>query len=187
MKTRMQEKIEKLVTPKLLEKFGFGNPNMTPRLEKAVLNVGIRADLKDPKFIEEFSKDLASISGQYPVKTRAKKSISAFKIREGQVVGLMVTLRGKRMYEFVDKLFNVALARIRDFRGLEEKGFDKNGNYSIGFRDQISFPEISPDGVSHPFGAQVTLTVKARKPEHSREFLRLLGLPLKKAETLKKS
>lgn len=179
METRLQKKINKEIVPQLQERFGFKNPNMSPKLEKAVINVGIRSDLKDPKLVEDFIRDLQAITGQMPVKTRARKSISSFKIRQGQVIGLMVTLRGRRMFEFVDKLLNVTLARIRDFRGLEGKGFDKSGNYSIGLKDQISFPEISPDGVTHPFGIQVTLAIRTKDREHSRAFLKLLGLPLK--------
>jgi large subunit ribosomal protein L5 len=181
MLPRILQKIEKEVKPKLVAEFGLGNPNRAPRVRKITLNVGIRSDLKDAKVIDEYIKDLAAISGQHPVKTLAKQSISSFKIRQGQTVGLVVTLRGKRMYEFLDKLLNVSLARIRDFRGLDEKGFDRNGNFSIGFHDQISFPEISADSVAHLFGLQVTLTIDAPSREQAVAFLKLLGLPIKKS------
>ena len=162
------------------KKYGWTNPNMIPKIRRVVVNVGIRSDLKDPKIIDEFIKDIKAITGQTPVKTRAKKSISSFKIRDGQVVGLMVTLRGKRMYEFLDKLLNITLARVRDFRGLSPDGFDRQGNYSIGLRDQIAFPEISTDSVAHLFGLQITISLDARKPEEAREYLKMLGLPLKR-------
>ncbi|MCL5436188.1 MAG: 50S ribosomal protein L5 [Patescibacteria group bacterium] len=175
----LQQKENKDVRPKLAAQFKYGNLNMTPKLIKIVLNVGLRSDLKDARVVDEYTRDLAAISGQKPVSTVAKKSISSFKIREGQTVGLMVTLRGKRMYEFLDKLINVTLPRVRDFRGLEEKGFDRSGNYSLGFRDQLAFPEISAESVDHLFGIQVTLTVSARTREAGIVYLRALGLPLK--------
>lgn len=175
----LKEKIDKVIKPKMQAEFGYKNPNMAPKLVKAVLNVGIRSDLKDARVIDEYIRDLAAISGQQPVKTKAKKSISSFKIRQGQTVGLTVTLRGRRMYEFLDKLFNVALARVRDFRGLDEKGFDGSGNYSLGFHDQLSFPEISAEAISHFFGIQVTIAVMSESREESIFFLRSLGLPIK--------
>lgn len=179
---RLLKKINTEVKPKMQSSLGLPNLNMVPRIQKIVVNAGIRSDLKDAKIIEEYIADLKHITGQVPVKTRAKKSISSFKIRQGQTVGLMVTLRGTRMYEFLDKLLNVSLARIRDFRGLSEKGFDSKGNYSIGFRDQISFPEISADSVSHPFGIQVTIVVEAPTLAAAREFFKFLGFPLKKED-----
>jgi len=175
----LKEKINKQVKPKMQAQFSYKNPNMSPKLVKVVLNVGIRSDLKDARVIDEYIRDLTAISGQQPVKTKAKKSISSFKIRQGQTVGLAVTLRGRRMYEFLDKLINVTLARVRDFRGLDEKGFDKSGNYSLGFRDQLSFPEISAEAMSHFFGIQVTIALSAESREESIFFLRFLGLPIK--------
>ena len=177
--SRLQEKIIKEVAPKLQQKFGFDNIHSIPKLVKVVINVGIRSDIKDPKAIDSYVENLKLITGQQPVKTRAKKSISSFKLRQGQVNGLVVTLRGRRMYEFLDKLLNVTLARVRDFRGLSEAGFDSKGNYSLGFRDQTPFPEISAEDAKHLFGLQVTVVVDAPKKEHAKEFLKLIGLPLK--------
>jgi len=175
------EKIRKTINPKLLTAFGIANVHALPRLEKVVINVGVRSDNKDPKTVEHCIEDLRIITGQQPIKTRARKSISSFNVREGQVVGLMVTLRGKRMYAFVDKLLNVALARVRDFRGLDPKSLDGSGNFSIGFRDQIPFPEISADSIKYPFGLQVTLVVQANSRQLALEFLKQIGLPLKQA------
>jgi len=168
--------------PQLVKELSLGNAMAAPKVEKVVLNVGIRSDMKDPKAVENIIEDFKKITGQQPVKTLAKKSISSFKVREGQVVGVAVTLRGKRMYEFLNKLFNVTLARVRDFRGVDEKGFDKFGNYTIGFKDQVPFPEISADQIKTHFGMQVTIVVKSRKPEHARTLLTMMGLPLKKQE-----
>lgn len=176
---RLLEKINKHVVPELQKQFGFSNAHMVPRLDKIVVNVGIRSDIRDPKLIDDYIRDLKAIVGQAPVKTRAKKSISSFKIREGQVIGLMVTLRGRRMLDFLDKLINASLPRVRDFRGLEERGFDRSGNYTMGMRDQLSFPEISPESVSSSFGLQITIAVSAESPEQARAFIRGLGLPLK--------
>lgn len=176
---RLLEKIKRYVYPVLQAQFDYGNPMMLPRARKVVINVGIRSDIKDAKVMEDYAKDLAAITGQRPVQTRARKSISSFKIRQGQVVGLVVTLRGRRMYEFLDKLFNVVLPRVRDFRGLDERGFDPRGNYSIGLRDQLSFPEISPESATHAFGLQITIAVEAKSPSAARAFLRHSGLPLK--------
>jgi large subunit ribosomal protein L5 len=177
---RIQEKIKKVIYPALKSGLKVDNVHALPSLTKVVVSVGIRSDLKDQKVIDAILEDLRAITGQKPVQTRSKKSISSFGIREGQIVGAVVTLRGKRMYDFVEKLFNATLPRIRDFRGFDKKGFDKQGNFSIGFRDQIPFPEISADTVKNNFGLQVTLTVKAESNNASREFLTLLGLPLKK-------
>ena len=177
-----KEKVNKEVKPKMQAQFGYKNPNMAPKLVKVVLNVGIRSDLKDARVIDEYIRDLTAICGQQPVKTKAKKSISSFKIRQGQTVGLAVTLRGRRMYEFLDKLFNITLARVRDFRGLDEKGFDESGNYSLGLRDQLPFPEISAEAMSHFFGIQVTIAVSSESRKESIFFLRSLGLPIKQKE-----
>ena len=174
------EKIHKEIYPKLRLSFGIENIHAVPRVEKIVINVGIRSDIKDAKAVESITEDLKAITGQAPVKTLAKKSIASFKTREGQVVGIMVTLRGARMHQFLDKLLNVTLARVRDFRGLPSNAFDASGNYSIGLKDQLAFPEISPDKIRHTFGLQVTIVTNAEQPEHAREFLKLLGLPIKK-------
>jgi large subunit ribosomal protein L5 len=177
--SNLQQKDKQEIRPKLAAQLHYRNVNMAPKLVKIVLNVGLRSDLKDARIVDEYIRDLTAISGQKPVATVAKKSISAFKIRQGQTVGLMVTLRGKRMYDFLDKLINITLPRVRDFRGLEEKSFDPSGNYSLGFKDQLAFPEISAESVNHLFGIQVTLTVSARTREDSIAYLRALGFPLK--------
>lgn len=176
----LSEKIQKEVYPKLKSKFGIENIHAVPKIEKIVINVGIRSDLKEAKAVENIIEDLKLITGQAPVKTLAKKSIAAFKTREGQVVGLMVTLRGARMNQFLDKLLNVTLARVRDFRGLPRNAFDTSGNYSIGLKDQLAFPEIFPDKVRHVFGMQITIVASAKNPEQAKEFLKLVGLPIKK-------
>lgn len=180
--TNFQKHLQKEIRPQLQKQFGYKNLNAGPIIQKITLNVGIRSDLKDVKVIDEFVRDLKAITGQQPVKTLAKKSISAFKIRTGQVIGLMVTLRGDRMYDFLEKLLKVTLARIRDFRGLESSSFDRQGNYSIGFKDQIAFPEISSESVSHMFGMQITITISARNPKEAQAYLKLIGLPLKNSE-----
>ena len=174
------EKINKDLRPTLQKELGVKNIHSLPSVAKTVINVGIRSDVGDKKVIENIIQDLKAIAGQSPVKTLAKKSVSAFKVREGQVVGLMVTLRGRRMYDFLDKLMNVTLARVRDFRGLEEKGFDSSGNYSIGLKDQTAFPEISSDQMKTPFGLQVTIVMRAENKDQAKKFLKLIGLPLKK-------
>nr|AMR06906.1 ribosomal protein L5 [uncultured bacterium] len=176
------QKIQKEIYPKLKSTFGIENINAVPKIQKIVINVGIRSDLKDAKAVENIVEDLKLITGQAPVKTLAKKSIASFKTREGQVVGLMVTLRGTRMNQFLDKLFNVTLARVRDFRGLPGNAFDASGNYSIGLKDQLAFPEILPDNVKQVFGMQVTIVTRANTPEQAKEFLKLIGLPIKKED-----
>ena len=178
----LTDKIKKEVYPKLKNSFGIENINAVPKMEKVVINVGVRSDIKDGKAIESIIEDLKAISGQVPVKTLAKQSIASFKTRKGQVVGLMVTLRGSRMNEFLNKLLNVTLARVRDFRGLPETGFDAFGNYSIGLKDQLAFPEISADIVRHSFGLQITIVTNSRTPDQAKEFLKLLGLPTKEQQ-----
>ncbi|MEK9152628.1 MAG: 50S ribosomal protein L5, partial [Patescibacteria group bacterium] len=164
-KHRFQLKYDKDVVPKLQERFGMKNIMATPRFRKVVLNVGLKSGIKDPKFVEQAEKTLERISGQKPVKTLAKKSISNFKIRQGMVVGVMVTRRGRRMYDFLDKLINITLPRIRDFRGLSPKTLDARGNMSIGFREFISFPEIRPDEVEKLHGLEVAIVTDAKDRE----------------------
>lgn len=178
--SKIAQQIKKHIAPKLMKEFSLDNILAAPKVKKIVLNVGVRSDTKDAKAIEDYIKDLKAITGQSPVKTLAKKSVSSFNIREGQVVGLMVTLRGKRMYDFLEKLIMATLPRVRDFRGLDMKGFDKNGNYSIGLRDQLAFGEISADSVGHTFGMQVTITIDAKSRDQAIAFMKELGLPLKK-------
>lgn len=161
------------------KKFGYSNDLAVPKLEKVTINIGASKALQDPKYLEVMEDVIKRITGQKPVKTRAKKSIAGFKIREGMVVGFKVTLRGKRMYEFVDKLVNITLPRVRDFRGLDKKMIDKQGNLSIGFQEYIAFPEIKSDEVEKLHGVQVAITTTAKKLEDGLELFKLLGFPIK--------
>lgn len=179
MKNRLLEKYKKEIIPALKEKFGYGNKMAVPRLEKVVLNIGLSAGFKDEKYIESVKQTLERISGQKPVFTKAKKSIASFKIRQGNVVGVMVTIRGGRMYDFVDKLINITLPRVRDFRGISPKSVDKNGNLSLGFKEHIVFPEISADEVERLHGLEVAVVTTAEKKEEGFELLKLLGFPFK--------
>lgn len=175
--SRLKEKYIKEVIPALKEKFGYRNNLAVPKLEKVIVHVGLSQGLKDPKFVETAENTLSIITGQRPVKTKAKKSISNFKIRKGLVIGMMVTLRGEKLYDFVDKLINVALPRVRDFRGLSSKAMDRSGNLSIGFRENICFPEIEPDEIERLHGLQVTIKSTAGSKEKGLELLKLLGFP----------
>jgi len=168
------------VLPKLRSEFGYKNVHSVPTLKSVTLNVGLGAGLKDAKIIETAEKTLTKISGQKPVNTKARKSIATFKIREGNVVGMKVTLRGKRMWDFMEKLIKVSLPRVRDFRGLSRKAFDGQGNYSIGFKEHIAFPEIHSDEIDLIHGLQVTIATSATTDEESMSLLTHLGLPLKK-------
>ncbi len=177
---RLQEKYRKAIIPEMKKVFGYKNNLAVPRLSKVVLNIGAGPGLKDPKFNEVAENTLVRISGQRPVKTKAKKSISNFKIREGLVVGLMVTLRGKRMYDFVDKLINVTLPRVRDFRGLDLKTLDEQGNLNIGFKEHMAFPEIRADEVEKIHGLQISLITTAETKAEGTELFKLLGFPFHK-------
>jgi len=178
MKSRLQTKYEKEVAPALMERFGLKNRMAVPRVTKAVINVGLKAGLKDPKYVDHAEKVIIKITGQKPVRTVAKKSIAAFKIRQGQVVGMMVTLRGKRMYDFLDKLTNVTLPRVRDFRGLSPKGIDSHGNMSIGFKEFIAFPEIKAEDTDYLHGLEVAIVTTAGDKEKGLALLRAVGLPI---------
>lgn len=162
------------------EKFGFKNDMLVPRLSKVVINIGFGHHAKEKEFMASVEKGLTKISGQKPVFTEAKKSISAFKIREGLVIGAKVTLRGQRMYDFVEKLVNITFPRVRDFRGISEKGADRNGNLTVGFKDYTSFPEIKMEEVDNNFGLEVCLSTSAKNRENGLELFRLLGFPFKK-------
>ena len=177
---RLQERYKKEIIAKLKEKFSYTNIHAVPSLEKVVLNVGLGKSLQDARYLETAENTLRRISGQQPVKTRARKSISAFKIRQGNIIGMKVTLRGKRMWDCVEKLVNVTLPRVRDFRGLSPNSFDGQGNYSIGFNEHIAFPEIHSDEVEVIHGLQVTVSTTANTDEEARELLKQLGFPLKK-------
>ena len=177
--SRLREKYEKEVIPGLKSRFGYKNVMQIPRLEKVVINMGVGEATGDAKAMDAAVNDLTQIAGQKPVITRAKKSIAAFKVRAGMPVGCKVTLRGTRMYEFVDKLFNIALPRIRDFRGVSPKSFDGRGNYTLGIREQIIFPEISYDKVDKIRGMDIIFVTTSRTDEEAYELLKLLGIPFR--------
>lgn len=177
--SRLRDKYLKEVVPVLRERFGFKNVMEVPRLVKVVINMGVGEATSNPKAIDAAVNDLMAISGQKPIVTRAKKSIAAFKVRTGMPIGVKVTLRGERMYEFLDKLFNLALPRIRDFKGVSPKSFDGRGNYTLGLREQLIFPEIDYDKVDKIRGMDITIVSSAKTDEHAYELLRLLGMPFR--------
>lgn len=177
---RLKDLYEKELVPALMDKFQYKNIMEVPKLEKVVINMGVGDAKENPKFLESAVNDLSIITGQKPVVTQAKKSVSNFKLREGMKIGTKVTLRGDRMYEFVDRLLNVALPRVRDFRGVSDKSFDGRGNYSLGIREQLIFPEINYDKVEKVRGMDIVFVTTAKTDEESREFLRLLGMPFAK-------
>ncbi len=167
------------MVPSLIKIFGYKNALAAPKLAKAVINVGISAKITDPKYLENVEASLQRLTGQKPVRTQARQSISNFKIRQGQVVGAMVTLRGKRMYDFVDKLIAVTLPRVRDFRGLETKSVDTNGNLNIGFREHLAFPEIKADEIEKIFGLEIAINTTAKNKEEGITLFKLLGFPFR--------
>lgn len=177
--SRIKNKYAKKVVPAMMEKFGYKNILAVPKVEKVVVSAGLSQGLKDAKFLDIVEDTLRKITGQRPVKTLAKKSISNFKIRKGMPVGIMVTLRGQRMYDFIDKLINITFPRVRDFRGLSPKLLDENGNLSVGFREDISFPEIKSEEIEKMHGLQVTVRTTAGDKEKGLELLKLLGFPFK--------
>ncbi len=183
MKNRLATKYEQEVVAALEEEFGYQNKLAVPKLEKVVLNVGISSKNADPKFLENVESGLQRITGQKPVRTLARLSISNFKIRQGQVVGVMVTLRGARMYDFLDKLISVTLPRVRDFRGLDTKSVDEHGNLNLGFREQLAFPEVGADELDRLFGLQLTVKTNAKTREEGLTLLQLLGFPFKNSKT----
>jgi large subunit ribosomal protein L5 len=182
MKPHLKEHYEKDVVATLQKQFAYSNMMRVPRLQKVVVNMGVGDAKDDAKLIEAASADLATITGQKPSVRRAKKSIANFKIREGMPIGCVVTLRGDRMWEFVHRLIHAALPRIRDFQGVSDKSFDGRGNYSMGLREQLIFPEINVDNVVKTRGMDITFVTSAETDEEARELLRALGLPLKKSE-----
>ncbi len=177
--TNIREKYQKEVVPTLEKEFGFTNMHAVPRIVKVVVHVGIGKDVKDAKILETATDTLRRITGQQPVKTLAKKSISNFKIRQGMVIGLKVTLRGKRMEDFLTKLIHVALPRVRDFRGIPDSIVDKTGNATIGFREHLVFPEIRSDEVERIHGLEVTIQTTAKSKAEGVALLKGLGLPLR--------
>ncbi len=168
------------VVPNLKQVLKVSNPMAVPKIEKIVVNVGVGKTLKDPKMLEAIIEDVKRITGQTPIKTVAKKSIAGFKIREGQVVGLVVTLRGIRMYDFLEKLIKISLPRVRDFRGLDPKKFDRHGNYNIGFREQIVFPETTREHLDYTFGLEVNIQTNTDDDKKALELLKSLGFPFQK-------
>ena len=179
-KSRVKEKYEKEVVPYLMKKFGYKSVMQCPKLVKIVINTGL-GDIKDnAKSIQTTESEIKLISGQKPILTKAKKSVANFKVREGQTVGIKVTLRGDRMYSFYDKFVSIALPRLRDFRGVSDKAFDGRGNYSVGLKEQLIFPEITYDQVDKIRGMDVAIVTTANTDEEARELLRALGMPFKK-------
>jgi large subunit ribosomal protein L5 len=176
---RMLDRYKNEVRPALYEQAGTKNPMAVPYLEKIVISMGLGSAIQDKKVLEIAAKDLATITGQKPYTCRARKSVSNFKLRTGMDIGLKVTLRGQRMYEFLDRLISTAIPRIRDFRGLSPRSFDGQGNYSFGVSEQTIFPEIDPASVESPQGMNITLVTTAKNDRDSREFLRLMGMPFR--------
>ncbi|WP_333861067.1 50S ribosomal protein L5 [Clostridium sp.] len=177
MSLRLQEKYKKEVVPALMEKFGYKNVMQAPKLEKIVINMGVGEAKDNPKVLESAVSDLTIITGQKPVLTRAKKSIANFKLRENMAIGCKVTLRKQYMYEFADKLMNVALPRVRDFSGVSDKSFDGRGNYSLGIKEQLIFPEIEYDKIDKVRGMDIVFVTTANTDEEAKELLRLFGMP----------
>ncbi len=178
--TALRERYRKEVVPAMMELYGYKNTMQVPRLEKVVINIGVGEAIQNAKALEAAQGDLVAISGQHPVTTRAKKSIAAFHLRTGNPIGLKVTLRGERMFEFLFKLMNVILPRIREFQGVSPSSFDGRGNYTLGFKEQTIFPEIDYDKIDKPRGLEISVVTTARKDEEGRQLLELLGMPFSK-------
>jgi len=176
---RLKERYQKDIAPTIAKEFGIKNPMAIPRLEKIVLNMGMGEAIANSKVLDTALSELTSISGQKPVITKAKKSIASFKLRQGMPIGVMVTLRGDRMYEFFDRLVSVALPRVRDFRGVSPKAFDGRGNYTIGIREQLIFPEIDFNKVDKLRGMNISIVTTARNDEQARALLKSLGMPFR--------
>jgi large subunit ribosomal protein L5 len=176
---RLLERYERKIRPALAERLGRTNRLAIPRLEKVVINMGVGAAVSEKKYMEEAVEALTSISGQRPVVTRGRQSIANFRLREGMPIGCKVTLRGKRMYEFLDRLISLALPRVRDFRGLNPDGFDGEGNYSLGLSEQLVFPELNPDKYTRTQGMNVTIVTTARTNAQGLELLKELGMPFR--------
>ena len=180
MMPRLKEIYRNKVVPELMKEFGYKNIMQVPKLEKIVINMGLGEAVRDIKVIDSAMKDLSAITGQKPVVTRAKKSIASFKLRAGMPIGCKVTLRGARMYEFLDRLINFAMPRIRDFKGVSDKGFDGKGNYTLGIKEQIIFPEVDYDKVDKIRGMNITINTTAKTDEEGKALLKQLGMPFKK-------
>ena len=180
---RMRKRYDDVIAKAMTEKFGYTNAMQVPRVDKIVINMGVGEATQDKKKVTKAAEELALIAGQKPVITKAKKSIAQFKLREGMPIGAKVTLRRERMYEFLDRLVTVAMPRIRDFRGLNPKSFDGRGNYAMGLKEQIIFPEISYDTIEQVRGMDVIVTTTAKSDDEARELLRLFGFPFPQVET----
>jgi len=176
---RLKERYLKEVMPAMMKQFGYKNIMQVPRIEKVVINMGVGAAVQEPKLLDAAVRDLSLIAGQRPVVTRAKKSIANFKIRAGMRIGAKVTLRGERMYEFLDKLFNIALPRVRDFGGISPSSFDGRGNLAMGLREQLIFPEIDYDKIDKVRGMDVIIATTAKTDEEARALLKLMGMPFR--------
>jgi large subunit ribosomal protein L5 len=183
---RLQVKYQKEVLPQLATKFGRANPHALPRLEKIVVNMGVGAATQEKKFLETAAEAMGQITGQKPIITKARQAISAFKLREGMPIGCKVTLRGRKMYEFMDRLISLALPRVRDFRGISRKAFDGNGSYSLGLGEQLVFPELNPDKFTRVQGMNITFVVRNATDDESRELLTQMGMPFQTDEPTKK-
>lgn len=178
----MHVRYQKEITPALVKAFGFKNVMQVPRVDKIVVNIGAGEALDNPKALDAAIGDLTTIVGQKPVATKARKSIANFKLREGRLIGAKVTLRGERMWSFLDRLLNIALPRVRDFRGVSPNAFDGRGNYTLGLKDQLVFPEIEYDKIDKLRGLEVTIVTTAKTDEHARALLQMLGMPFGKKE-----
>jgi large subunit ribosomal protein L5 len=179
MAARLKDRYQREIVPALMQDFGYTNRFAVPKLAKVVLNMGLGEAVQNSKIIDSALEEMTAIAGQKPVVTRAKKAISNFKLREGLAIGVMVTLRGERMYEFVDRLVSVALPRVRDFRGVPDRSFDGRGNYSLGIREQVIFPEINLDKVDKIKGLTVVICTTARTDAEGKALLRHLGMPFR--------
>ena len=180
MTSRLKEKYTNEVVPFLVERFKYENIMQVPRLEKIVLNMGLGSSKENPKAIESAVKELETITGQHPIVTKARKSIANFKLREGMNVGVKVTLRGEKMYDFLDKFMDISLPRVRDFRGISSKSFDGRGNYAVGIKEQLIFPEIEYDMVDQIRGMDIVVVTTANTDEEAKELLDKMGMPFKK-------
>ncbi|NLB51746.1 MAG: 50S ribosomal protein L5 [Syntrophomonadaceae bacterium] len=176
---RLYEVYKKEIVPKLMDKFQYKNVNQVPVIERVVLNIGVGEAIQNPKSLDGAVNDLIAISGQKPVITKARKSIAGFKLREGMPIGCKVTLRGERMYDFLDRLMNLALPRVRDFRGVSPQAFDGRGNFSLGIKEQTIFPEIEYDKMDKIRGLEVVIVTTAKTDEEARELLRSMGMPFR--------
>ena len=176
---RLRERYRKDVVPHLMKEMGYNNTNQVPRLEKIVLNMGLGEAIQNAKVMDSAVAELTAIAGQKPVVTKSRKAIANFKLRENMAIGCMVTLRGERMYEFLDRLSNIVLPRVRDFKGLPGNSFDGRGNYTLGLKDQLVFPEIDYTRVDKIKGMNITLTTSAKSDEEGRELLKLMGVPFR--------